>query len=201
MLLVSVGFLVAARISKYQNAQVFALGLKKQEISVLPSKVIGLHPDFEGNYHSPYTLVEFGDYECPPCHLAFHQVNDVLRLYKGQVRFVFRQYPLSDIHPYAQDAATVAEAARIQGKLWKVHSLLYQSNVASFDESTIAFVIRAQNINMNRAYSALAAKAVQTDAQEAQELKISGTPTFILCCPDQKVIQLKSLEQIAYYLK
>ena len=73
------------------------------------------------------TLVEYGDFECPACGQAFHAVNILLKHFANDVRLVFRQYPLREIHPHAELAAEAAEAAGAQNKFWQMHKLLFEN--------------------------------------------------------------------------
>jgi protein-disulfide isomerase len=73
------------------------------------------------------TLVEYGDFECPNCKQAAPAVQHVLHHYAGQVRLVFRHYPLEEVHPHALHAALTAEAAGAQGKFWEMHDLLFEN--------------------------------------------------------------------------
>jgi protein-disulfide isomerase len=71
----------------------------------------------QGKPDAPVTLVEYGDYECPYCGQAYPIVKEIQKRLKGQLRFVFRNFPLTQIHPHAQQAAEAAEAAAVQGSL------------------------------------------------------------------------------------
>ena len=75
---------------------------------------------------APVTLVEYGDYQCPYCGQAFLVVHDLLRLRGESMRFVFRHFPLTNVHPYAELAAEVAEAAAARGKFWEMHDWLFE---------------------------------------------------------------------------
>ena len=77
-----------------------------------------------GLEHAPITLVEFGDFECPNCRQAAPAVKLLLGRFTGQVRFVWRHFPLEEVHPHALHAALAAEAAGGQGKFWPMHDLL-----------------------------------------------------------------------------
>jgi protein-disulfide isomerase len=70
----------------------------------------------EGNPHARYTLVEYGDYECPACGSLFQTIRQLHAQFGDDVRLVFRHYPLSGIHPHAEQAAEASEAAAAQGK-------------------------------------------------------------------------------------
>src|SRR5579884_3238418 len=80
----------------------------------------------EGPADAPVTLVEYGDYECPNCGQAFPIVQAIRRDMGDQLRFVFRNFPLTQIHPYAFQAAETAESAGAQGKFWQMHDFLFE---------------------------------------------------------------------------
>ena len=79
----------------------------------------------QGRSDAPVTLVEYGDYECPYCGQAYIIVKEIQKQLKDHFRFVFRNFPLTQIHPHAQQAAEAAEAAGVQKKFWDMHDLLY----------------------------------------------------------------------------
>ena len=81
----------------------------------------------EGDLTSKVTLVEYGDYECPVCESYFTTVQQVAQQFTSQIKFQFRNLPLSSIHPNAIAGARAAEAADLQGKFWEMHDMLYQS--------------------------------------------------------------------------
>jgi len=79
-----------------------------------------------GPSHAPVVVVEYGDFECPNCKQAAPAVGIMLRRFEGQVRFVFRHFPLFDIHSHTLDAAQAAECAGAQGKFWEMHAALFE---------------------------------------------------------------------------
>jgi protein-disulfide isomerase len=79
----------------------------------------------EGSPHARYTLVEYGDYECPACGQLFQTIRQLHKQFGDDVRLVFRHYPLSGIHPHAEQAAEAVEAAGAQGRFWEMHDLLF----------------------------------------------------------------------------
>jgi protein-disulfide isomerase len=89
---------------------------------------------------APITIVEYGDYECPSCLNAVPIIREVRRLLGDQLRFVFRHFPQSSIHPHASVAAEAAEAAAEQGKFWEMHEALFghQNELAEIDLSHLA---------------------------------------------------------------
>jgi protein-disulfide isomerase len=78
-----------------------------------------------GDRDAPVTLLEYGDYECPYCAAAAPVLRHLVEDSDGQVRLVFRNFPIADRHPYALTAALAAEAAGAQGAFWEMHELLF----------------------------------------------------------------------------
>jgi protein-disulfide isomerase len=78
-------------------------------------------------------ILEYGDYECPYSRQAFHAIEQVERQLGGTVRFAFRHFPLTSIHPHALAAAAAAEAAALQGRFWDMHELLFHRQKALED--------------------------------------------------------------------
>jgi protein-disulfide isomerase len=79
-------------------------------------------------------IVEYGDYECPYSRKAFRHIGRVERRLDGAVRFAFRHFPLTEIHPHALAAAAAAEAAGRQGRFWEMHELLFHNQAALADD-------------------------------------------------------------------
>jgi protein-disulfide isomerase len=79
-----------------------------------------------GPENAPFTLVEYGDYQCPDCGLLFGTLQSVQQEFGTRLRLVYRHYPLSGIHKHAQMAAEAAEAAAAQGGFWEMHDLLFE---------------------------------------------------------------------------
>ena len=96
-----------------------------------------------GPAEAPITIVEYGDYECPSCLNAVPIVNEVRRTLGNRLRFVFRHFPQSSIHPHASVAAEAAEAAADQGKFWEMHAALFkhQKELADIDFSHLALTL------------------------------------------------------------
>jgi protein-disulfide isomerase len=135
------------------------------------------------------TLIEYGDFQCPACGHYFTMVNKLKGEYKDSLRFVFRNFPLSQIHKNAQLAAQAAFAAGKQGKFWEMHDLLY-TNQTTWSESDNAETLFTQyaieqlnlqpvqfTVDMN---SSEAAELILQQAQGGQKAGVQGTPTFYL---------------------
>src|SRR5689334_8171226 len=84
-------------------------------------------------------LVEYGDYECPYCGRAYPLVKDIQEKLGQELKFVFRNFPLSKIHPHAFAAAVATEAAALQNKFWEMHDIVFENQETLDDESIIVF--------------------------------------------------------------
>jgi protein-disulfide isomerase len=128
------------------------------------------------------TLVEYGDFECPYCGQAEPVVRELLADY-GDLRYVWRHLPLSDVHPHAQLAAEAAEAAAIQAKFWPMHDQLLDHQ----GELTAKDLIRhAGDLGLNTDQFARDLRNHAGEAQISEDLDsadlsgVSGTPTFFI---------------------
>ena len=203
MISLSVLFAFAAVLNNFYQKQKIASIIKQHEIAARVGSVIGPNPDFKGDPKSPYTLVEFGDYQCPPCRETNRLLPSILNKYHGTLRLEFRNFPLTSIHPAAMPAAIAAEEARTQGKFWLMHDRLYQGLDISLDVDTVNNAINSTPFNQtqfSKDCNKAAKRAIESDIKEAESLGISGTPSFILCCPDGKVVHITSLEQLKLFL-
>src|SRR5215467_3462411 len=100
----------------------------------------------EGRASARLTLVEFGDYQCPYCGAAYPVVKQLQRDLGSKLRFIFRNFPLTQAHPYALVAAEAAEAAALQGKFWEMHDIIYE-NQDQLDPSILP--LWAQQLRLN----------------------------------------------------
>src|SRR5882672_8967921 len=80
-----------------------------------------------GNVNAVVTLVEYGDFQCPHCRIAHPLLHRLLKERGTELHFVFRNFPLSEVHPLALPAAGAAEAAGNQGKYWEMHDLIFEN--------------------------------------------------------------------------
>jgi protein-disulfide isomerase len=88
---------------------------------------VGPDDHVQGPADAPVTLVEYGDYECPHCGHAYPIVKALQKRFGKQLRFAFRNFPLREIHPYAEAAAESAEFAATHGKFWEMHDLIFEN--------------------------------------------------------------------------
>jgi Na+/H+ antiporter NhaA len=128
------------------------------------------------------TLVEYGDFECPYCGRAEPVVRELIREY-GELRFVFRHLPLTDVHPNAQMAAEAAEAAARQGRFWEMHDTLMDHQGALTVRDLIGYA-RDMGLDVDAFARDLrehaGAARVAEDVESADLATVSGTPTFFI---------------------
>ncbi|MCW3051168.1 MAG: Protein-disulfide isomerase [Chthonomonadales bacterium] len=158
-----------------------------EKLSLSAQEVIGDKRPLLGAADAPYTLVEFGDYQCPPCAARFAEVERLLPRYPTKLRFQFRHYPLIQIHPFARQAALIAEEQRIKGRFWATHRVLYAMDAH----------LSPSELNRFKTPDVRQAEAVlQQDIRIAEKIGIAGTPTFLLCSSDGTVLRIQSLDQV-----
>ena len=137
----------------------------------------------QGRADAPVTLVEYGDFECPYCGMAHPIVSAVQRRMGDALRFVFRHFPLSQIHPHAEHAAEVAEAAGERGRFWPMHDMLYENQQALDDLHLVAY---AEELGLDPAWvepalrSHVFAARVRADFLSGVRSGVNGTPTFFI---------------------
>jgi protein-disulfide isomerase len=151
----------------------------------------------EGNPAAKVSVIEYGDFECPACGEYFPVMQQLLQSYSSTVLFVFRNFPLTSIHPFAQIGAQAAEAAGLEGgssKYWAMHDLLYtdQNDWSTNSALTPAQVVSqyfdgyAQSIGLNvdmfntDINSESVASKIQTDVNGGNAAEIGHTPTFFI---------------------
>jgi protein-disulfide isomerase len=130
---------------------------------------------------APVTLVEYGDYECPFCGAAHGVTKQVIRNFADDLRFVFRHFPLTQIHPHAALAAEAAEAAGAQGAFWRYHDLLFENQDRLSPQDIVAYA-RVLDLDLDRFTSDLRdhvhARKVREDFMSGVRSGVNGTPTF-----------------------
>lgn len=169
-------------------------GKDKVDVSNVDPNVIVTEGDGKdqvyGNPDAKVIVIEYADFQCPGCASAYENVNEIKELYKDEVAFVFRHFPLTSIHPNALAASAVAEAAGKQGKFWEMHDILFANQTNWKD-------LRAENrgaifagyateleLNIDQFNSDLGSKTVSNkiaqDRAVGSKAGVSSTPTFFL---------------------
>src|ERR1700691_1844946 len=144
---------------------------------------IGKDDHVLGPADAPVTLVEYGDYQCPACGAAHPMVKAIQKRLGATLRFVFRNMPLSEIHPYAELAAEAAEAAAAQGKFWEMHDALYehQDELGPDLVTTLAKRLRLHTSRFeDDLVSCRFSHPVKRDFRGGVCSGVSGTPTFFV---------------------
>ncbi len=150
------------------------------------SKVtVGKDDNIKGAKNAKLTLIEFSDFQCPYCAKFTPSLDQVLSEYDGQVRLVFKQFPLSSLHPEAQKAAEAAECAADQGKFWEMHDALFIMNTAQ-TMSLTNYKAKAAELGLDTTKfnscldNGSKAQKVREDYQEGISAGVTGTPgTFV----------------------
>src|SRR6266704_6171865 len=141
------------------------------------------HDHRQGPVTAAVELVEYGDYECPYCALAYPVVKEIQRQLGPTLRFVFRHFPVTQIHPHARHAAEAAEAAAAQRKFWHMHEMLFEHQDALDDEHLLHYAA-ALGLGTERfeweLQNHVFAHRVSEDAESGRHSRVSGTPTFFI---------------------
>ncbi len=144
------------------------------------------HDHAQGSAKAAVTLVEYGDYQCPACGMAYPEIKRIQRAFGARLRFVFRNFPLSEAHPLARPAAEIAETAALQQRFWPMHDWLYENQDSwsaygaeglqagmqqiGLDQATVARAIREHGIDSR----------IRSDFMGGVRSGVNGTPGFFV---------------------
>jgi len=140
------------------------------------------HPS-HGPADAPVTIVEFSDFECPYCSGLLGTIRNIQQNYSDQVRLVYRQFPLVNLHPNARKAAEASLCANQQGKFWEMHDLMFEDQTGL---SVEALEEKAQSLGLDEAAfqkclnSAQIAELVQADVRAGAVAGVTGTPALFI---------------------
>jgi len=144
---------------------------------------VSITDHIQGSLDAPVILVQYGDYLCPHCAESVGIVRSLQQQYGDMLSFVFRYFPLTQIHPQAQNAAEAAEVAAEQGQFWQMHDRLFEHQSALDDGSLVEHAI-ALGLNLPRFLWNLSqhvyAQRVQADLISGVRSGVTGTPTFFI---------------------
>ena len=131
-----------------------------------------------------HRIIAYGDYECPYSRQAFHAIEQVERQLGRNIRFAFRHFPLTSIHPHALAAATVAEAAARQGRFWDMHELLFHRQKALEDADLLRYAaglgLDVAAFDRDRAGTAVADRIRRDVDSGLASGQVLGTPTLFI---------------------
>ncbi len=165
-----------------QRQRIVALLGRSEVIVDLVDPVDVERDHIRGPRESLVTLLEYGDLECPYCGQAEPVVRELLSEF-GDIRYVWRHLPLTDVHPNAQLAAEASEAASAQGKFWEMHDLLLTHQDALHIKDLIRYAGEL-GLDVSRftddVRHHVGAARVASDVDSADLSRVSGTPTFFV---------------------
>jgi protein-disulfide isomerase len=144
---------------------------------------VGPDDHIQGNPKAPITLVEYGDYECPACGLAYPVVKAVQKHFGRDLRFVFRNFPLAQVHPNAESAAETAEWAASHHRFWEMHDALYenQTMLALPLYLSLANALQLPEEELSAALeNRIFYPKVRADFMGGVRSGVNGTPTFFI---------------------
>lgn len=137
----------------------------------------------QGDASAPVTLVEYGDYQCPHCGLAHPVVRNLQKHFGASLRFVFRNFPLSEIHPLAEPAAESTEFAAIQGKYWEFHHGIF-AHQSRLSAEMLVGLAEKNGLDPQALSTALDNREfeprVKRDFISGVRSGVNGTPTFFI---------------------
>src|SRR6266704_4001852 len=158
---------------------------KELETYEAPRLVIPVDPSrdhIQGDPKALLTLVEYGDYQCPYCGAAYPEVKKVQKELGPELRFVFRNFPLTNMHEHAMNAAETAEAASVQGKFWPMHDFLYEHQATLGDPGVALGYAKKLGLDTQRFEREIAQhtyqKRIKDDFMSGVRSGVNGTPTF-----------------------
>jgi protein-disulfide isomerase len=134
-----------------------------------------------GNINANITLVEYGDYQCPYCGRAYPLIKRLLKEKGDEVHFVFRNFPLQEIHPMAFDAALAAEAAALQDKFWQMHDIIFEHQSELTHRRLNEFALELDldvTKFLNEWQTEENVLRVEGDFESGIRSGVNGTPTF-----------------------
>jgi protein-disulfide isomerase len=155
-----------------------------------------------GNPAAQLELVEYGDYECPYCGRAYPIIKDIQQKLKTEMKFVFRNFPLSKIHSHAFAAAVATEAAGLQNKFWEMHDIIFENQTTLDVENCLLF---AKNISLdvqcfkNDIQQKSLIEKVNKDFESGIRSGVNRTPTFFI--NGEKYEGMFSGDQLLHHLK
>jgi protein-disulfide isomerase len=129
-------------------------------------------------------LVEYGDYECPYSRQAYREIQRLEKELAEAMRFAFRHFPLSEIHPHAPAAAAAAEAASIQGRFWDMHDHLYHHQHALEDADLQHYAaelgLDVERFDADRGAEAVLERVIRDFRSGMESGEVEGTPTLFI---------------------
>lgn len=137
----------------------------------------------DGSSNAPIALVEYGDFECPYCGEAYSVVKQLQQRLGDELRYIFRNFPLAQIHLHAEQAAEAAEAAGEQGKYWEMFDMLF-THQRALDRTHLIQYATNLGLDVQQFEQALDDHTflprIREDIESAERSGVEGTPTFFI---------------------
>lgn len=137
----------------------------------------------QGPENAPIELIEYGDYQCPYCKKAYNIVKQAQKELGKDLKFIFRNFPLTELHPYAMHAAIATEVAGSQGKFWEMHDILFE-NQEFLEDSYLIQYAKIINLDVTTFEQDFGKdeyyEKVKKDFESGVDLGVQGTPTFFV---------------------
>ena len=149
----------------------------------IPEAALAAADHVLGDENAKLMLLEYGDYECPACIQAEPLVQHLIDTHRGRLRFVFRHFPLVEVHPNAELAAEAAEAAAAQGQFWPMHHLLF-AQAHRLTPAALTGYAQSLGLDMNRFNAEMGdriyTQRIQEHRRAGEHLGLRATPAFML---------------------
>lgn len=144
---------------------------------------VGNNDHIRGRAEASVTLVEYGDYQCPYCGRAYPEVEEVLRQRPTTVRLAYRHFPLTNVHPMAEMAAEVAEAAGVRRRYWEMHDWLF-SHQRQLEPESMLLAAKGLGLDADEVRQEVAEQRymdrIRRDFVGGVRSGVNGTPTFFI---------------------
>ncbi|GLU55477.1 DsbA family protein [Dyadobacter frigoris] len=144
---------------------------------------VSSHDHVQGSAKASIEIVEYGDYQCPSCGVAFPVLKEIQEKFGQQIRFVFRNFPLSESHEFAMPAAVASEAAALQDKFWEMHDIIFENQNLLSNEGLFKMAsgigLDIEQFKEDIQNPQLEQK-VESDFESGIRSGVNGTPSFFV---------------------
>lgn len=149
---------------------------------------ITANENIKGKSEASITIIEYSDFQCPACASYYALAKQLMEEHGSEIQFIYRNFPLTNIHPQAELAAQAAEAAGLQGKFWEMHDLLFENQTAwsNNPQAEKIFIAYASELGLNTEWfiNDLKSKEVKNkiddDTLKAHLDSVNSTPSFFV---------------------
>jgi protein-disulfide isomerase len=157
--------------------------MRETAMAEMPDVALAAADHVLGDADAKLTLLEYGDYECPACIQAEPLMRHLVDTHRGRMRFVFRHFPLVEVHPNAELSAEAAEAAAAQGQFWPMHHLLFAQTHHLTPAALVGYA-QSLGLDMNRFNAEMGdriyTQRIQEHRRAGERSGLRATPAFFL---------------------